>query len=750
MNRQLSSTTGSVNGSTSLLRQTSNPGINGNSNNNKTLSLNRQSSSPSNYSSTGPTFLRQSSNSLKLPNGGIEGSTGSLKRNRPLSTISNGSLKVNGKLELDRSISRTSSYGSEDEEPMCCFCPVCLERYVPNEKHPLLMDCGHSMCSGCFQQKIKTRKGPVGSFPCPECETTIHPKKDGEKTNEYVIQTLEYYEQRRVKHSITYNCILCHRIGKPDQEAVNICLICNERYCEDCTKPHQFSRATQDHEILPLSEYLSGDPRQIYSKFPVYCAVHPDQKQEYFCQNDDCKICICMKCRNSKHHMHHCIEIKEKAGQGRDMLEQLAVATRKRVEHIQETKDMVLDSKTLLMKEHSKAVNVIDEHAEEIIKNVQWQAEVCKEHLKSQVDSNLQGLEDLCETLNTKQTLANNLFEKAVHEFNDNNLVSIVGNMELRKRQLHDWKNRPALVNSVSKIAIKFSPGNLREMINKNFGAVEVTSQAQVTIESEHQVIKPQLVKQVELDHACWGIAKTPAGDLAIAVNDVGVQIFDEELELKSKFQVKKPNDITCLDSGELVVTCSTKANDIKLFKQDGTFVKDICYGVNKPQGLTHHKKVGLIALGRYPEAIYLCTQEGGIKKTVRNGKLSCVNHVAFNPAKNHIVVSDVNNHAVYVMDQEGTIIAQYGGTQGDEENELDGPKGVCVTEDHIIVADNHNHRVVLLSHNGQFVKTLLNKQDGILFPANVAIDRNGDLVVGESHSLSNRKNHLHIFKYIV
>ena len=95
-----------------------------------------------------------------------------------------------------------------------------------------------------------------------------------------------------------------------------------------------------------------------------------------------------------------------------------------------------------------------------------------------------------------------------------------------------------------------------------------------------------------------------------------------------------------------------------------------------------------------------------------------------------NIIVSDSGHHQVKVFDKTGKFLRKMG-SFGSDNGELKYPKGIAVTrQGSIIVADSGNNRVVMFSTTGESSITLLDINDNIDRPIDVACSTCGLLAV--------------------
>ncbi|XP_078590445.1 uncharacterized protein LOC144870342 [Branchiostoma floridae x Branchiostoma japonicum] len=142
-----------------------------------------------------------------------------------------------------------------------------------------------------------------------------------------------------------------------------------------------------------------------------------------------------------------------------------------------------------------------------------------------------------------------------------------------------------------------------------------------------------------------------------------------------------------------ILVTQVTGSNDnlqgeVQVFKPDGRLVRT----VGQQQGM------------RYPRHI---TVDG----------------------EGNILVSDCPNNCIYVYNEEGQLLFQFG-SQGGSNGQLSGPMGICTDRaGNIIVADSMNHRVEMFDKTGRFLK-LITSDRLTSYPLAVAMAPQGQLVV--------------------
>eukprot|EP00058_Branchiostoma_floridae_P005896 XP_002591384.1 hypothetical protein BRAFLDRAFT_86891 [Branchiostoma floridae] len=95
-----------------------------------------------------------------------------------------------------------------------------------------------------------------------------------------------------------------------------------------------------------------------------------------------------------------------------------------------------------------------------------------------------------------------------------------------------------------------------------------------------------------------------------------------------------------------------------------------------------------------------------------------------------NILVSDRENHCVFVYNEDGQFLFQFGGW-GSGEGQFKTPNGICTDRaGNIIVVDSMNHRVEMFDKTGRFLKHVATYI--MLRPWGVAMAAQGQLVVTE------------------
>ena len=173
-------------------------------------------------------------------------------------------------------------------------CPICFEPF----KTPRYLPCFHTFCHNCLSSYIlstcKTKENPVG-FPCPLCRQFVPaPSSIGEP---------EKWTERIPINTITETMCekkdqICDACRRADEEeiATDWCKSCLESLCRTCAKCHKRNAATQNHELIPVSD---KDTVPVAIENRVLC-IHQNAPAKYLCVDHEelcCAECVCTKHR---------------------------------------------------------------------------------------------------------------------------------------------------------------------------------------------------------------------------------------------------------------------------------------------------------------------------------------------------------------------------------------------------------------------------------------------------------------------
>ena len=124
-------------------------------------------------------------------------------------------------------------------------CPICMERYSPQERIPKVLPCGHTFCNICLENVASRQR-----LECPNCKV-IH-KVPSQGVQGFITN----YDTLRM---LDYSCEECFKYGQTSR-----CTHCSKMLCSSCRESHkgelQKSVNIPDMDLAGLSQLPSDIP----------------------------------------------------------------------------------------------------------------------------------------------------------------------------------------------------------------------------------------------------------------------------------------------------------------------------------------------------------------------------------------------------------------------------------------------------------------------------------------------------------
>lgn len=221
------------------------------------------------------------------------------------------------------------------------LCAICLERL----SSPKLLQCMHTFCSQCLHRIINN--DPNQSLTCPTCrEVTTLPGNgiDSLVSNFFVNQLLDMVQEKSVELEKelreSRKCNFCSE-NEPADLANSRCVDCNKDLCTGCLAEHKRARATVDHRIFALSDFMDEeDNSQELDKYNLsFCRFHTRNMIKYFCNT--CEEAICRVCTILEHREHEYVFPKEALPARQDAIADLLTRTKLYIPELKRTSKQV-------------------------------------------------------------------------------------------------------------------------------------------------------------------------------------------------------------------------------------------------------------------------------------------------------------------------------------------------------------------------------------------------------------------------
>ncbi|XP_072163694.1 uncharacterized protein [Diadema setosum] len=200
-------------------------------------------------------------------------------------------------------------------------CPICLTLF----NQPKSLTCSHTFCKGCLERVSQTHPSQQ-TITCPVCRKgTLVPSGDVNKLQTNVPLS-SLVDEVKTKNP---TCTVCQTDEKPP--AVSYCQDCAKNMCKSCERVHSAWQPLSNHEVVPVSEVLSG---KVLLRRRRKCKTHPSADEDCFCTH--CRENICSTCGMLEHI------------QAGHQLEKAAVHEENVMKNIQELQEWAKSKKTTI------------------------------------------------------------------------------------------------------------------------------------------------------------------------------------------------------------------------------------------------------------------------------------------------------------------------------------------------------------------------------------------------------------------
>ncbi|KAL3888362.1 hypothetical protein ACJMK2_000730 [Sinanodonta woodiana] len=203
-------------------------------------------------------------------------------------------------------IASDSSEGIEPNVSDDLNCTLCLKVF----RSPRSLPCSHSFCHDCLQSRIShsaSVKDTLKEFSCPICETCVHLGEDialDKCVYSFPLNTLLLSVLIKLKVKVDIVCEAC-QVLDITYPAKNICVVCEQALCENCSKVHNYLRYSNTHAILKVDELPSRQDILLKHNSMFKCVDHEHNPLDLYCKSHE--VQLCSKCFKSKH--NSCSEV---------------------------------------------------------------------------------------------------------------------------------------------------------------------------------------------------------------------------------------------------------------------------------------------------------------------------------------------------------------------------------------------------------------------------------------------------------
>lgn len=541
------------------------------------------------------------------------------------------------------------------------------------------------------------------------------------------------------------------------------CGECSENLCHDCRKVHEKLKATTGHSVIAIEEYLRLKPEVALQ--PINCNKH-ERSIDLYCINHDialCRLCMtehhrgCLKmlpiedaAQNFKKslHMKQTIESLETM---REMLQRLAEDRIESISDIEQAEKVVKEKISAVRERVIKHIDRLHEQIQEEVSSICFQKTL---QLKRQHN-------DIIEQQEVNRMWAKNI-ETMIAMGSDLNLFL----MSQKYRDIR--KGQEVFVNDAQRQSLKthISYHESENMMGniKSFGNINVsTTQSRVALPTD----EPMPSKYFPLDLSRLRVREgstLPPLPLSRMTNrtrfsrtTVGTNksLKHENFRLKKKIEIPKPRKnldyvwitgIQYVPTTNKILVCNRNDNHMYLYDDFGRKIKEIPLAT-RPWGVTlltgtqnavvtlpEIKAIQFINIITFAGtktanvgtwcagittinnqliigcdgAFRILDASGNLKHTVpvSGGRIWYI-HACLNGT---LVYSDT--YKVYGVTIDGGELFKY------EGSDLDCSEGITTDyNDNIYVAGRDSNDIHQLSLNGELLRVILSKSDGLIKP---------------------------------
>ena len=668
------------------------------------------------------------------------------------------------------------------------FCAECLEKFASELEHQQVKD----------QDEVKRDELCVRlrEFPCPECDSNIEVPDGGvqEFPNNSFMDSLQGAVAGQQRIAEEQRCTSCEE----GDLAVMWCHDCNTYLCDECHSAHARFRAMRVHKVYTLEEMRDMNINEYLHQKPLFCMSHPDEVLKFYCT--ECGTAVCRDCKITAHDGHKAEEITVAAegvrGQIAGLLTSLDQASGMTANQLEGLKQHSTQYETDLegiirnvQKQVDYIHDLVHKFSQQLIEDLDRKSCSAEKDMKSEREA----LEDKLLSLQT----CNDFLHAVLTHSSD---AELIANKNQLLQHLNLLRKHEPTCN-VKRCKLEYHVDYMEDEFRKFLGRVTAHN---ITVPSEE---RGEGDGNVAVDHrdgspyqrrsppreshdssgsdagtysleegaspcssptpqdypelktatqtkffrtrsssedqfdAVTGLSVTSSGEIVVADYGNGkVKVFNKYGQAKWRFgppsNIQKPWDVKALPDGHLMVT-DYRTKDARIFTMLGQFVRRFAEFVPDPSGIAVRKNGDIIItnVNSINKAVIIFNNSGEEVFRIEDAKLQWPRYVAVN-VNDDIIVSDIKARCVIAFTPDGKQKWQYVVQKGVE--------GVCCDKHgHVIISDRGSNRIHLLTADGHFRCYLLTQADGLDNPKAIAIDRDGQLVVGQ------RDGMVKIFRYL-
>ncbi|KAL3888537.1 hypothetical protein ACJMK2_000903 [Sinanodonta woodiana] len=170
-------------------------------------------------------------------------------------------------------------------------CPLCMKIF----RSPRRLPCLHSFCHDCLQSHIYSSVSVTDSVKelcCPLCEKVAYTGDSytDKMVHLFPLDTLMISVLMKSKVKIGLVCNAC-QVQDVVSPAENLCTVCEEALCVQCSKMHGMSRLLTSHTILKIEDLPRKQQTVLQNNEMFRCTEHTSFPLDYYCKSHGTQLC---------------------------------------------------------------------------------------------------------------------------------------------------------------------------------------------------------------------------------------------------------------------------------------------------------------------------------------------------------------------------------------------------------------------------------------------------------------------------
>ncbi|XP_068675730.1 E3 ubiquitin-protein ligase TRIM71-like [Montipora foliosa] len=559
------------------------------------------------------------------------------------------------------------------------------------------------------------------------------------------------------------------------------CFVCQDFLCASCFEAHQRLKASRGHRNVLIDKLQAQDVQELIHR-PVMCSeqYHEDQPLEFYCE--DCKVLICHKCTVVSHDRHSKTDTKKAAQEQKmQMSDAVAKVKAEMVRYESEVKkqtDLRKKNKIEILNEEKKMRDTV----EKLIRDLREHERKMKDKFREIYEAEQKHHATRLENFELVATQLKSCFERCQSILERNFSVEILQTnhailgrrnelLNVRKPNLYMSPHIHYLVEKELDlmdpvVVTKTDPSKclaegqdskeVKErketyfvIVTKDpegFQCYQQDDKIKVDIlTSEGDQLKTDIK---DIEDGKYTVTYTPqcAGQhrVDILVNgqpltdapNQRIQLLSSEGKFRREIKLDDaPWSVAFTDSGDLLTLVPESGNKLRVFSEEGHFIKHLNDKHLDEPGRLSIASDGCIIITDWSDKKIkvLSPDENDLLQSFSapecdQSPFCSIYH------QDKFFVSYYLASCVKVFDKTGVYLHDIG-FEGSNDGQFNGPLGLIIDKyNRLIVCDTLNRRLQLFTLSGTF----LSKIDGKYFkigirPSSVAINSGGSLIVAEA-----------------